>query len=117
MRRSTRVFRDRGPADPTRDPIVFAVELQTAECRRRGMGDDAIRVEIIGRAKYALEGGEVKVRMARFHGEPDPLEVVDGAGLFRVIFTEMGLDRHDLVTQEALFARIERATAATLGRN
>src|SRR5262249_51949696 len=95
------------------DPIRHAVEMIVKDLRKAGVtGFDAIRTEVLGAAKEALEG---EGSGGRATGGDDPgATLSDAAGIFLLIFQVIGADHRDQRVQETLFVMIECAVAEVL---
>jgi hypothetical protein len=66
----------------------------------------AIKGKVLASVKEALEGSRAVKSTAVIDGKP--IDLVSGAGIFRLVFNKMGADRLDLHQQEVLFAAVER---------
>jgi hypothetical protein len=75
--------------------------------RVEGSTDKAvIRGKVLASVREALEGSRAVKSTAVIDGKP--IDLVSGAGIFRLMFNKMGADRLDLHQQEVLFAAVER---------
>jgi hypothetical protein len=116
MKRPKRLFprRERPKAEPSIDPIRFAVGASVQMCREGGkMSDnDAIRRRVLDYAKEALEGGNQPKRTMVIDRREELL--INTPDMFRLVFHKLGIDRKNLRQQEAVFSRIEKTLAEVL---
>ena len=120
MKPPKRLFKTReGEPGPAKDPIRFACGASLVACRElKGMTDhDELRREVLGYAKQALEGEDDAAKTTTMVIEGREEVMVNCCGVFRLMFSHMGIDRRDLRMQEAIFARIDRTITKILAPN
>jgi hypothetical protein len=87
-------------------PVIQATVLLMLIGRRLGCDDDAIRSDVLGALKEALEGDRPCERTMTIDGKP--AKMISSAGIFRLMFEQSGIDRSDLRAQEDVYALVER---------
>ena len=87
--------------------VIKATVLLILIGRRLGCDDHAIRSDVLGALKEALEGDHPCERIMNIGG--NPTRMISSAGIFRLMFEQSGIDRSDLHAQEEVYALVERA--------
>ncbi len=96
-------------SDAVHDMVQRATRLMVAVGRQSGLDDRTIRATILGDLEEALTGDGPWMEALPVAGEPGPVPCVTGAGVYRVIFQQFGLDRSDVYLQESCDVWVRRA--------
>ena len=99
------------------EAICTITRMLVAAGRQMGNTDDAIRTTVKDAIKEALDGDKTWKRAMEIEGEPAPVEMVNSAGLYRLVFNGLDLDRSNLYAQERWHQIVMQELEATLKRH
>ena len=100
---------DTRSSDPVHAMVRRATRLMAAVGRQSGQDDRSIRAGVLGHLREAITGDEPRMKAPPVPGEPAPVPCVTGAGAYRLILQQFGLDRSDAYLQESLDTWVRRA--------
>ncbi len=95
------------------ETVRKAVGLVVAGLHASGKTEAEIRRDVDAAVKEALEGDQEWVRPVDF-GRGGPEQAVSTAGVFRLVLSGLGIERHDQRAQESFYDAVKGAVEPAL---